>query len=675
MDIGRVGGMGFVVHGGVGMGTVSGRGWVHRSPHLRVHPLPMGAARWESGFWRERFDLCRSSVLPGMREALLDPGNAARLSNFRVGAGLDSGGHVGVNWSDGDCYKWLEALAHVYALTREDALDAEMDEWIGLIARTQADDGYINTQIQLNPRKERWTQRANHELYNHGHLMTAACVHHAATGKQTFLRVAVRLADYLYGVFGPRPAELAHFGWNPSNIMGLVDLYRATGEGRYLELAGIFVDMRGSRPWASGQWGRVWADDPNPGDQNQDRVPLRQETEAVGHAVTAAYLYCGATDVAAETGEPELIQALERLWRNVTRRKLYLTGAIGAYHHGVSSRFDMVHEAFGREYELPSATAYNETCANIGNAMWARRLLALTGRAEFADEMERVLYNSALSPMDLDGRRFCYCNPLARLGPEAPLLNHDTPERWRIHTCYCCPPQVARTLASLQEWAFGWDPTGLWLHLYGAGRVGLDLPDAGRLALTVETDYPWEGTVRIRVDEAPETECALHLRVPAWCAGAALACNEVPRAAPVPGQYAILRRAWRPGDTVTLELPLRVRLLVSHPNVEETRNQAAVMRGPLVYCLEAVDLPAAVPIHEVFLPRDAEWSARHDPALLGGVTVLETTACRRPGPDWTDRLYAELPEGPCESLSLRLVPYYAWLNRGNHPMRVWLPLA
>lgn len=648
---------------------------VHRSPHARIQPLPFGAAAWREGFWHERFELCRQTILPAMREALLDPGNAARLSNFEVGAGLASGQHAGTNWGDGDCYKWIEAMAHVFAQTHDPALAAEMDHWIGLIAKTQAPDGYINTQIQLNPQRKRWDKRIHHELYNIGHLFTAACVHHTATGNNNFLAVACKLADYIYGVFQPRPTELAHFGWNPSNIMGLVDLHRVTGEPRYLELAGIFVDMRGSQPWPSGAWGRVWGDDPHPGDQNQDRVPLRQETEAVGHAVTAAYLYCGATDVAAETGEAALIESLERVWRNVTRRKLYLTGAIGAYHNGVSSRGDMVHEAFGRDYELPNASAYNETCANIGNAMWARRLLALTGKAEYADEMERVLYNSALSPMDLDGSRFCYCNPLARLGPEVRLLSHDTPERWRTHTCYCCPPQVARTLAGLHEWAFGWDDDGLWVHLYGSSRVDVAVPGLGRLALDIQTDYPWDGTVRFRVEHAPTAEFALRLRVPGWADGATIAVNGSPAEPVAAGQYAVLRRQWQAGDTVVLGLLLRVRRIVANPNVEETRNQVAVMRGPLVYCLEAADLPDDVPIHELSLPRDAVWTVRHEPTFLGGVTVLETEAWRRRGPDWSDRLYAELPTTPVEPQPIRLIPYYAWLNRGNRQMRVWLPLG
>ncbi len=647
----------------------------HRSPHALVQPLPFGTVAWTGGFWQQRFELCRQTILPNMREALLSPTNAARLHNFEIGAGVAEGQHVGVNWSDGDCYKWIEAMAHVYAQTHEPSLAQEMEHWIGLIARTQAPDGYINTQIQFHPQRQRWDKRIHHELYNMGHLLTAACVHHAATGSPQFLAVAVKLADYLYGVFQPRPPELGHFGWNPSNIMGLVDLYRVTGEPRYLELAGIFVDMRGSQPWPANPWGRVWTDDPHPGDQNQDRVPLRQENEAVGHAVTAAYLYCGAADVAAETGETVLVDSLERVWRNVIRRKLYLTGAIGAYHNGVSSRHDMVHEAFGRDYELPNATAYNETCANIGNAMWARRLLALSGRAEYADEMERVLYNSALSPMDLDGTRFCYCNPLARQGTEVPLLSHDTPERWRTHTCYCCPPQVARTLAGLHEWAFGWDDGSLWVHLYGSSSLTVDVPGNGCLALTIETDYPWDGKVQLRMEQAPTGAFALRLRVPGWAAEATIALNGQP-AEPVPaGEYAVLCREWQVGDTVTLDLPLRVRRMVANPNVEETRNQVAIMRGPVVYCLEAADLPADVPIHEISVPRDAVWTVRHDASFLGGVILLETEAWRRPGPDWADCLYAELPSTPAEPQPIRLIPYYAWLNRGNRQMRVWLPLG
>ena len=643
--------------------------------HRTLIPSGMADVRWIRGFWADRFKLCHETIIPQMKEALEHPDNCACLSNFRVGAGLDEGEHRGTNWSDGDCYKWLEAMAHVYAVTKDAELDREMDHWIDLIAKTQADDGYISTQTQLNPEKQRWGQRAYHELYNMGHLMTAACVHRNATGKTSFVDVARKLADYLYDVFQPRPPELAHFGWNPSNIMGLVELYRVTGEQRYLELAGIFVDMRGSQPWPRNQWGAALGSDPHPGDQNQNRVPLRQETQAEGHAVTATYLWCGAADVVAETGDEELLDALQRISRDVIERKMYITGAVGAYHHGVSSRHDKVHEAFGRVYELPNATAYNETCANIGNAMWNKRMLEITGAAKCADVMEQVLYNSALSPMDIDGTRFCYTNPLAR-STWTPALSQDSAQRWSEFHCYCCPPQVARTLAQTHEWAYSVSAAAVWVNLYGSNTLDTDVPGTGHIRLSQTTDYPWEGRISITVETAPAAEFALKLRIPDWAAAAAIAINgESADVAAAPGTYAELKRGWQAGDTVTLDLPMRARLMLAHPEVEEAHNQVAVMRGPMVYCLEGADLPDDVPVHEVHIPRAIEWSAVFDASLLGGITVLEGTGCRRRGPDWDGRLYAELPPMPCECLPIRLIPYYAWLNRGQHDMRVWLPLA
>ncbi len=645
-------------------------------PHRRLQPTAMAAARWTDGFWADRFRLCDETVIWKMKEALEHPDNSACLSNFRVGAGLEEGAHRGTNWSDGDCYKWLEAMAHVYAVTGSPELDHELDYWIELIGKTQAEDGYLSTQTQLNPAKQRWARPQLHELYNFGHLLTAASVHRWATGKTNFVAIARKAADYLYELFRPRPEALAHFGFNPSNIMGAVDLYRATGEPRYLELAGIFVDLRGSRPeagWAGGS--SAWGDGGYLGDQNQDRVPLREETQAVGHAVTATYLYCGAADVVAETGEAALAEALDRIWHDVVERRMYITGALGPYHHGVSPRRDMVHEAFGRVYELPNATAYNETCANIGNAMWNKRMLELTGEARFADVMELVLYNSAISTMDLDGTRFCYTNPLSRSG-WTPELSQDSAQRWPTFHCYCCPPQVARTLAQTHEWAYSVSDRGVWVNLYGGNALETDVPGVGAVKLTQVTDYPWDGKTTITVDHSPADLWALHLRIPGWAASAIIAVNgDAAGVAVEPGTYAALERTWQAGDRITLELPLRPRLMLAHPEVEEAHNQIAVMYGPTVYCLEAADLPAGVRVHEVHLPRDIVLTPRHDPALLGGVTVLEGLACRRTNPDWTGKLYAELPAEADEPLPIRLIPYYAWLNRGKHEMRVWLPLA
>ena len=650
-------------------GTVLAR----RPPHAAMQAVGLDQVSWTSGFWADRFDLCYHTVIPKMKEALLHPKNSARLSNFRVGSGLEQGAHSGVNWSDGDCYKWIEAMARIYAVTRDDELDREMDYWIDLIASTQAPDGYICTQTQLNPDKKRWGMRTYHELYNMGHLMTAACVHHEATGKTTFLAVAQRLADYLEEVFGPRPKELAHFGWNPSNIMGLVDLYRATGEARYLKLAGIFVDMRGTVKWGTNIWGEVKTFDPHPGDQNQNRVPLREESQAVGHAVTAAYLYCGATDVVAETGERRLRDALERIWRDMTEKKMYVTGAIGAHHHTVSLRHDKVHEAFGAAYDLPNRTAYNETCANIGNAMWNWRMLQVSGQAKYADVMERVLYNSALSPMNIEGTRFCYANPLER-HQDMMGGRHDTLERWAVFTCYCCPPSVARTLAKTHTWAYGVSADAVWIHLYGSSSLETTLPGGGAVCLAQKTDYPWDGSVTIRVEKAPAQLATLRVRIPAWADRASIRVNgEAIEADVIPGAYCDLRRAWADGDVVELDLPMEVVLIEAHPRVEAARNRVAIMRGPVVYCLESADLAEGVDIDDVRVPRHAKWTARYASNLLAGVTVLETTAMVRSDNPMKE-LYRRLATKAAQPTSLRLVPYYAWNNRGSGDMTVWLPV-
>jgi hypothetical protein len=637
------------------------------SPHVAIRNVGMDAARWTEGFWAERFALCRDVTVPALIQVMQKPDNSATFQNLRIAAGLAEGKFSGNNWGDGDCYKLVEAMAAVYAVTHDSQLDRQMDEWIDVIAGAQAPDGYISTQIQLT-RRPRWQDLRHHELYNMGHLLTAACVHHRATGKDNFLCVARKLGDYLCTVFLPRPVELAHFGFNPSNIMGAAELYRTTGDPRYLKLAQTFVDMRGSAPGGS--------------DQNQAKVPLRQEQEAVGHAVTAAYLWCGAADVYAETGERALLDALNRVWEDVTQRKMYITGGTAALHTGESDRRllkrwprDSVHEAFGAPYQLPNRTAYNETCANIGNAMWNWRMLALTGDAKYAEIMERVLYNSMLSSIGVEGRDFYYTNPLRRV-QGAPLLNNDSASRWPDTTpaapvhCFCCPPSVARTLAELSGWAYGVAEHAVWVHLYG-GSVFED----GGLRVVQKTRYPWDGNVTILVEKAPEAPWAIRLRIPAWADGAKLRVNG--REAGVearPRSYANLERRWSAGDTIQLDLPMEVSLIEAHPLVEETRNHVAVMRGPIVYCLESADLPESARLDDVRLPRRASWHVRYDADLLQGVAVLETEGTLVPGSPPAPMLYGRLHDGPIQPIQLRLIPYYAWSNRGQADMTVWIPL-
>ena len=641
------------------------------SPHAVFHPAG-DAVRWSGGFWGERFELCLNVVVPHLWRVMQLPENAATFHDLKMAGGLaPKAAPGGRKWSDGDCHKCVEAMAYLFAVTHSEELDRWMEEAIQTIARAQEPDGYLSSWVQLTG-TPRWADLHNHELYNMGHLMTAACVHYRVTGKTTYLEVARRVGDYLYNVFSPRPKELAHFGFNPSNIMGAVDLYRTTKDPKYLELAKIFVDMRGSAPGGS--------------NQNQSAVPLRKEQEAVGHCVTATYLWCGAADVYAETGEAPLRQALERLWVDVTTRKMYVTGAIGALHEGLVFRetfrrwpVDSVHEAFGMPYQLPNRTAYNETCANIGNAMWNWRMLQITGDARYAEVMERALYNSVLSGIGLKGTSFFYTNPLRRCGPDVPLLNNDSSERWSDCTptspvrCFCCPPNVARTLASLHQWAYGVSRATVWVNLFGNNVLSTELENGGKIKLVQSTNYPWEGMVKIQVAESPHEEWTLMLRIPEWAEGARITLNGTSWNEPIPcGTYVPIRRRWSPGDRIDLVLPMEVSFVQAHPLVEETRGQVAVMRGPLVYCLESVDLPEEVKVEQVILATDAKWVAREDPQCLGGVVVIEGEAFATPQLSWEGRLYQRWAPA-VKRFPVRLIPYFAWGNRGRSEMTVWLP--
>jgi DUF1680 family protein len=634
------------------------------SPHRKLQPLALNEVRWTGGFWQERLDTVRRATLPAILDALDNPQNGAQYASFlkRAGRGGDGLDVKRLNWwSDGDVYKTVEAMALAWSASKDVALDRRMDEMISAFAAAQEPDGYISTPIRLR-NAERWRSLHNHELYNMGHLLTAASVHYQATGKRNFLEIAIRAADYLYATFQPRPRELAHFGFNPSNIMGAVDLYHATGNRKYLELARTFVDMRGSAPGGS--------------DQNQTRVALRKETEAVGHAVTANYLYAGAADVYAETGEKPLLDALLRIWDDVTTRKLYITGAVGNLYHGPSRRNDDVHEAYGLDYELPNRLAYTETCANIANAMWSWRLLGLSGDARYADVAELVLYNSMLSGMGISGRDFYYTNPLRRHGDELPRVvrKQDPTERSGVLACYCCPTNLARTIAGLRGWAYAKSSDALWVNLFGSSRVETGL-SGGRMAVAQTTAYPWDGAVRLTVERAPAREAALMLRVPGWAEGAELQEGRGAARKVAPGQYAAIRKVWKAGDQVELRLPMQPRLVTANPYVESARNQVAVMRGPIVYALESPDLPAGVRVSEIALSASARLQAQHEPGLLGGVTTVTAQALLRPEGEWTGLLYRALRPGAARPVAVRLIPYFAWANRGLSHMTVWLPRA
>ncbi len=695
-----------------------------RSPHATMHMVGLGDVKWAGGLLGERFEVCRTTMVPHMWTIFKDDNASHAWSNFLIAAGLGGGRDGkfhGPPFNDGDFLKWLEALAQVYAVTREPALDAQMDEIIAVIARAQRADGYLHTQKIIpqragDPRAKEFAEREHFETYNMGHLMTAACVHFRATGKTTLLALARKAADYIEQLAQTVPGDLARNAICPSHYMGAVELYRATREPRYLALAQRLIEIRDLVPGT-----------PFASDQNQDRVPLREMKEAVGHAVRANYLYAGIADLVTETGDAALLKTLTTIADDVATQKLYLTGMTGALYDGASpdgssrhGSIKTVHQAYGRDYQLPNLTAYNETCATIGYAMWMWRMLAATGDPRYADLFEQSLYNGVLPGISLAGKDYFYVNPLKKL--------HDlkTPLRWsrtrtpNIKSSFCCPPNVVRTIAEAHNYVYALSADAVWVHLYAASTLDTALPHGGRIKLRQATDYPWSGAVKLTIDAAPERAVALRLRVPGWLrAGAAeiringaraegrnlLAGDSgdlgargilspaprptrdpepakrtstlLPAESPRPGAYFEIKRTWTPGDVISLALDFSPTLWEANPLVEETVGQVAVRSGPLVYCLESNDLPAGVRLADVAFALAAgapKFSATREPLAGTSVVTWSAPAVAWPRPAWgVSDLYREAALQPAREIRVKFVPYFAWGNRGDTEMSVWLP--
>ncbi len=642
------------------------------SPHVKLKSIGIGNCQWTEGFWADKFRQCEEVMVPHMGTLLKgDIGHG--YNNFKIAAGLKEGKHQGFAWHDGDFFKWMEAAVYVYAVNQNSKIVDELDEIIGVIGKAQEDDGYLHTNIQIDGIAH-FSNRKYHEMYNCGHLYTSACVHHRVTGKANFLDIAIRNADLLYKRFHPQPKELSRFGFNQSQIMGLTELYRTTKDGRYLELAEIFINNRGKSEVVEDSSTEGYPI----GDMVQERVPLREETEAVGHAVLALYYYAGAADVYAETGEQALIDALDRLWDNVANQKMYVTGAVGQAHFGASTRRDKIEEGFLDAYLMPNATAYNETCANIANAMFNYRLLGIKGDSKYADIMELVAYNSALVGISADGKHYFYANPLRyNHGQREYQDNRDCTEsanREPYIECFCCPPNLVRTIAKISGWAYSLTPNGVAVNLFGGNRLASRLPDGSEIKLHQESNYPWEGDVKITIDACKPDPFEFLIRIPGWAEHCTLLVNGKESGAETkPGTFAKIHRAWNARDTIELKLPMDVKLMKGHPFIEETRNQTAIKVGPLVYCLESPDLPEGVRTLDVYVPSDIQLEKQNDPNVLDGITTL--TGNVRVKTDERTSMYGPIGNPEWKSTSVRFVPYYAWSNRGNAEMTVWLPIV
>ncbi len=543
-------------------------------------------------------------------------------------------------------YKWLEAACWALAHPHPDTLDTLVADTASLIAAAQQPDGYLHTYFILDKSSERWVtidrgHNNQHELYCAGHFFQAAIAHARVTGSRQLLDVAIRFADHICETFGPAETQRHGTDGHPEIEMPLVELYRITQDRRYLTQAQYFVDVRLGM-------GRI-------NDAEQELLPFRELTRIGGHAVCAVYLTAGVTDIYAETGEPALKQTLDTLWENMSRTQTYVTGGIG-------SRWGV--ESFGDDYELP-AHAYAETCAAIGSIMWQARLLALSGDAKYADAIEQTLYNGLLSGLSLDDTHYFYQNPLAA---------KDSYRRQPWFGCACCPPNVARLLAQLPGYQYSVGENSAWVHLFIAGVATLTLPDGRAVTITQQTRYPFDGDITLSVDATgPLT---LHLRIPAWAEGAQLAINGQPVAV-TPGMYAALTRTWRPGDTLFLSLPLPIRRLTAHPRVADAVGRVALQRGPLVYCLEQTDSPAA-DIRDLRLPADAAFTTGVAAGLPDTIVALSFTGTQAGTDPQSLALYqteaaraAIVPQ----SVPVTAVPYYAWANRAPGRMLVWIPTA
>ena len=494
-----------------------------KSNFAKLQSVNLDAVQWTKGFWADRFQVCKDSMVPNMWKIYNDEKISHAFKNFEVAAGLDTGSHKGPSFHDGDYYKTLEAVAAIYATTKDKKLDETMDKAIEVIGKSQREDGYIYTKSVIDQKKtgekKQFESRLSFEAYNIGHLMTAACVHNRATGKTNLLSIAIKAADYLDRFYASASPETARNAICPSHYMGLIELYRTTGNNKYKTLAEKLINVRGT---VAGS------------DDNSDRYPFREMNEVQGHAVRANYLFAGAADVYAETGDATLLSTLDKMWADVVFHKMYITGGCGSLYDGVSNDgtsynpndVEKLHQAYGRKYQLPNMTAHNETCANIGNVLWNWRMLQLTGEARYADVMELALYNSVLSGISLDGKKFLYTNPLA-YSDKMPFQQRWSKDRQPyISLSNCCPPNVVRTIAEVSSYVYSVSDKGLFVNLYGGNQLNSYWKDGSAIKLTQETSYPWNGTIRIKVDELP-SGVSLFLRIPGWASGASVKINNV----------------------------------------------------------------------------------------------------------------------------------------------------
>lgn len=639
--------------------------------------LPMSHISIKDTFWGSYMELARTKVIPYQWEALNDriPGAEPShcIRNFRIAAGLEKGEFQGNVFQDSDIAKWIEAAAFSLVWYPNTALEQTVDEAIDLIVSAQQEDGYLDTYYIINGLDKRWTNLMNnHEMYCAGHMLEAAVAYYHATGKHKLLDAMIRFVNHIDSVFGPEDGKKKGYPGHEILEMALMKLYQITKEEKHLKLAKYFIDQRGQKPlyfeieMKENNTSFYWEESYFKYQYYQAGLPVREQDKAEGHAVRAVYLYSGMADVARVTNDDELYQACLKLWNNMVYKRMYITGAIGSTSYG---------EAFTYDYDLPNDTAYGETCASIGLVFFAQRMLQICPKSEYGDVMEKALYNRIISGMSLDGTKFFYANPLEVI-PEAcekdQLRKHVKPERQKWFGCACCPPNLARTITSLASYIYTQREDTLYLHLYIGSEIALELSKT-KTKLKITSEYPWNGDISIEISPEKTLDATIALRIPGWCRKYSVWKNgqliDVSKETIKDG-YLYLYSNWTEGDRIKLHFEMPVQMVHSNPRVRENLGKAAIMRGPIVYCLEEED--NGPNLQQIKLPQEPRFSYQYEKDLLGGIVVIKSDGWILDSQSWnSDSLYDFYAKETYTEKALTWIPYYAWANRNCGEMQVW----
>jgi DUF1680 family protein len=631
-----------------------------------MKPAKLENVRISGGYWKQRYDVNRTVTLETEYVQLKDTG---RLHTFRQ-TWKEGEPYEPHQFWDSDVAKWIEAVSYSIISHPDKELEKKVDEVIDEMEEAQWDDGYLNSYFSVKEPSERWTNlRFMHELYCAGHLMEASVAYHQATGKDKFLKIMCRYADHIDSVFGPDEGKLRGFPGHEEIELALVKLYKETGTERYLKLSEFFVTERGKQPhyydWEVKQIGNKWRDFTRVGKKElyyycQAHKPVVEQDEILGHSVRALYYLAGVADIAEETGNRELLKACERLYDNMVERRMYITGGIGDTH-------DI--ERFSLDYNLPNETAYAETCAAIASVFFCHRMLNITRDGKYADTIERTLHNGIMSGISLDGTKFFYANPLAA---DADAIDEETLglkrnmgyKRREWFGCACCPPNIARLLSSLGIYFYSYDCDSVYVNLYGKSEIELD-----GFRLKQETEYPWDEKITVTIEAADSFDKKLAFRIPGWCRKLSFRVNGRDAAPQFKKGYAYLEGPWKEKDEVELIFEMPVEKMQAHPYVRHNTGKLALMRGPIVYCLEEED--NGKHLNTLFIKPGDHFNAKYDPDFLGGCTYLTGQAYRISSEGFENTLYA--PYAPeYDSVPIKAIPYAMWTNRTPGDMTVWL---